>query len=65
MDMMSGNVACGCVVLGTLVSVLVFGVMRLDLLIMLESFFDHLCMSARVLNAHSHDRLVLVNIVCW
>ena len=36
MDLMSGDVACWCVVLGILVGVLVFGVMCLELLMMLN-----------------------------
>ena len=36
MDAMSGDVACWCLVLGTLVGVLVFSVMWFELLMMLE-----------------------------
>ena len=36
MDVMSGDFACWCVVLGTPVIVLVFNVMLLELLMMLE-----------------------------
>ena len=47
MDVISGDVACWCVVLDTLVGVLVFSVMGLELLMMLE---------IRVLSVHSHHR---------
>ena len=40
MDVMSGDVACWCVVLSTLVGVLVFSVMLLEL-----SLYDHMCVS--------------------
>ena len=57
MDVMSGDVACWCVVLGTLVGVLVFSVMWLELLMMLEiRVCDHQCMNARVLSVHAHHR---------
>ena len=48
MDGMSRDVACWCVVLGTLVGVLVFSVMWLDLCWRSEYLCDHLCMTARV-----------------
>ena len=67
MDVMSGDVACWCIVLGTLVGVLLFSVMWLELLMMLEirvplrsSVYEYQSVECAFTSAVSMESVMLV-----